>query len=166
MTIITIYSIKNKINGKVYIGKTCQFEKRIYTHFYTAKKGASTPLYDDIKLYGEKHFDITIVDTIKVTNPYHIDGFNLETQYIKSVPKELRYNKIVKGECTHDNLSDSLKQRPIIATDIETGDTIYFDSIYAAAIALTGKGNTGNISAVLSPDSNKKTAYGYKFKYA
>ena len=53
-----IYEIKNKINGKVYIGQTTRsIDIRFANH-----KSAETPLGEDIRKYGIDAFEITIID--------------------------------------------------------------------------------------------------------
>lgn len=62
----TIYKITNKVNGKVYIGKTtCVIEKRFREHINDSKKERCNkrPLYDAINKYGEDNFYIEIVET-------------------------------------------------------------------------------------------------------
>lgn len=62
----TIYKITNKINGKVYIGKTtCCIEKRFREHLNDSKKNRynKRPLYDAINKYGEENFSIEVVET-------------------------------------------------------------------------------------------------------
>lgn len=60
-----IYQIKNKINGKIYIGKTLEtIEKRWKEHCndYLKDKTEKRPLYMAMKKYGIENFSIEIVE--------------------------------------------------------------------------------------------------------
>lgn len=64
-----IYKIENKVNGKIYIGKTNNFNKRKIQHFpknnnYENKKAKI--LYSAIKKYGQNNFEMKIIE--KVSN--------------------------------------------------------------------------------------------------
>ena len=65
-----IYSITNKINKKMYIGKTINFRLRHYQHktsFFTLKPNHHSPhLHSAIAKYGYKNFDISIIELCKV----------------------------------------------------------------------------------------------------
>jgi len=56
-----IYKATNKINGKIYIGKTSRpLDKRVYDHCY---RGSGTPIQKAIKKYGIQAFEWSIIDT-------------------------------------------------------------------------------------------------------
>lgn len=60
-----IYKITNKINGKVYIGKTLNsIQKRWKEHLIDSKKRKceKRPLYSAINKYGEKNFEIEQIE--------------------------------------------------------------------------------------------------------
>lgn len=60
-----IYKITNKINGKVYIGKTIHsIETRWNQHIYESKKQRyeCRPLYDAFNKYGIENFTIEEID--------------------------------------------------------------------------------------------------------
>lgn len=57
-----IYLIRNRINGKVYVGKTVKsVQRRWKEHLYTARNGGRTRLSTAIRKYGEDGFDVTIL---------------------------------------------------------------------------------------------------------
>jgi group I intron endonuclease len=57
-----IYCIKNLINGKVYIGKSIDVDKRWETHKKNAKKLINRRLYDSMNKYGYDNFSIFVLD--------------------------------------------------------------------------------------------------------
>ena len=79
-----IYKIENKLNGKVYIGKTKDLEKRIYQHRRNVGKKRHR-LYDAILHYTWDNFLVEIIDKTEG------DIDELEKHYIK------QYNSITEG---------------------------------------------------------------------
>lgn len=87
-----IYKITNKINKKVYVGKTTKtIEERFKKHIQNAKNGVKTHFYNAIRKYGEENFEIEIIEDgilnedilnekekywIKTLNS-QIDGYNI-----------------------------------------------------------------------------------------
>lgn len=57
-----IYKISNNINGKFYIGKAINAEKRFKRHKYLAKKGVKRHFYNAIRKYGENNFTLSIIE--------------------------------------------------------------------------------------------------------
>ena len=57
-----IYKFKNKVNGKVYIGRTDNFERRLIEHRASVKSGRGYALHDAIRKHGWENFDIEIID--------------------------------------------------------------------------------------------------------
>lgn len=57
-----IYKIINKINNKIYIGKTNDIEKRIKRHLRSVKNKVNRYLYDAINHYGWENFDVEIIE--------------------------------------------------------------------------------------------------------
>lgn len=79
-----IYKIENKINGKVYIGKSKEPNKRITQHMLSVGKKRHK-FYDAIKHYGWENFLFEIIDSSET-------GINeLETYYIS------KYDSIENG---------------------------------------------------------------------
>lgn len=56
-----LYKIVNKINNKVYVGKTKNFKRRWYEHQRSANQGKQHPLYDSIRKYGIKNFSFELI---------------------------------------------------------------------------------------------------------
>jgi hypothetical protein len=63
-----VYTITNKINGKVYVGESYAIENRWYSHRSSLKheRGCNPDLLDDWKTYGEEAFEFKIIK--KLTN--------------------------------------------------------------------------------------------------
>lgn len=59
-----IYQITNVINGKFYVGKTKQLQRRFYEHCRIAKNSTyyRHPLYDSIRSYGIENFKLDILE--------------------------------------------------------------------------------------------------------
>ena len=63
-----IYKITNKVNGKVYIGKTEEtVEKRFKQHLseYLKERSKNRPLYRAMQKYGKENFEVC---TLEETN--------------------------------------------------------------------------------------------------
>lgn len=91
-----IYKITNKINGKVYIGKTNDIDKRWATHQKMAKKHINRYLYDAMNCYGIDNFQIEIIEECSKS-----DSNNRERFFIAlydSTNKEKGYNMTNGGD--------------------------------------------------------------------
>lgn len=78
-----IYYIKNKVNGKMYIGKTNNFERRKMEHFYKAE---SCPILQRaFYKYGKENFEMVPLLTFKAANNKVLNLIlnQLEIFYIK-----------------------------------------------------------------------------------
>ena len=102
-----IYKITNKINSKIYIGKTNDLYQRMHSHLSTARNGATNYFYQDngkynyihraITKYGENNFSFDIIDQHE--NEEII--FQMEKAYIseyQSTNRSLGYNLTEGGE--------------------------------------------------------------------
>jgi group I intron endonuclease len=83
-----IYRFTNKLNGKVYIGKTVDIEDRYRQHIRSAKNKPSQAIHFAIAKYGIENFtfdilhkaDVSMLDELEMAeiekhNSYH-DGYN------------------------------------------------------------------------------------------
>lgn len=64
-----IYIIRNKINGKCYIGQSIYLKKRLYKHITLSdSKYYDSPLYRALKKYGIGNFEFDILETLDTSN--------------------------------------------------------------------------------------------------
>lgn len=86
---ITIYKYTNRINGREYIGRTCDLETRKSQHKHATNRYVSA-IDDDILIYGIESFDIEVLEKcskdvsverekywIKHYKTFEGDGYNL-----------------------------------------------------------------------------------------
>lgn len=87
-----IYCIRNKINGKMYIGKTNNFEKRQQQHFNLRREGCPV-LKAALRKYGINNFEMYPILTFTAINKKVLNTVlnYLETFYIK------KYNTFGNG---------------------------------------------------------------------
>jgi group I intron endonuclease len=74
-----IYKITNKINGKIYIGKTLNnIESRFKEHVKDSKKESeqNRPLYRAFNKYGIENFDISLLE--ETSNPNEREKFYIQ----------------------------------------------------------------------------------------
>lgn len=111
--ICCIYKITNDVNGKVYIGQTTNFRKRISVYKNMGKREGDYvkgPIGRAIKKYGHENFS---VDIIKRCKPE--DLAKLENQYIKlynSGDPSYGYNVFINNGETVNN-AESRKKKSI-----------------------------------------------------
>ena len=92
---IGIYKIINTVNGKVYIGKSQNIEKRFNDHIYCLNRGINhNPHFQNAwDKYGEKNFKFEIIHTLKKYDEKEIS--DLEIYYISkynSTNQDYGYN--------------------------------------------------------------------------
>jgi group I intron endonuclease len=112
-----IYAITNKINGKIYIGKTINFQKRHYQHkrafFNKNFKNHNSPhLHASISKHGYINFDISIVEICKKENLSEREYYWMN--YFKTFDSKLGYNLRVDSESgyiTHPSTSKKISER-------------------------------------------------------
>ncbi len=90
-----IYLVKNKINGKKYIGFTSQFLKhRMIKHFSSAKHGSPYKFHRAIRKYGKEMFLFSEIFSILTTNKQEIK--ELELHFIQKYDTLKEYNSTEK----------------------------------------------------------------------
>ena len=81
-----IYKITNKLNGKSYIGKTNDLEKRWRYHLYALERNGQTPLYRAMRKYGVENFEFSVIETIECGSKEELNQrlCELEKHYIEN----------------------------------------------------------------------------------
>jgi group I intron endonuclease len=109
--IYSIYKIVNSVNGKVYIGYTKNFDKRLNEHKQDSKR-FNTKFYKAIKKYGWNNFTHTILcqslceTHIKELEVYFISEHN---SYKKG------YNSTLGGEGNNTSVSEATRKKQSIS---------------------------------------------------
>lgn len=58
-----IYKVRNKINGKCYIGQTVRsLDERMYWHIYSARTGPTSFIHRALRKYGIQSFECSVID--------------------------------------------------------------------------------------------------------
>lgn len=78
---MTVYALKNKVTGKIYVGSTANLHGRIYTHQYSLNRKRRTveQMQRDFDMYGWESFEIKIVG--RYAN--WLDGKRMEKFYMQ-----------------------------------------------------------------------------------
>lgn len=96
-----IYKITNIINGKVYIGLTNNFNRRMNEHFATSSNSDSSKynhhLYASIRKYGWENFDKTILEE-KLTRIEANEREKFWIESYQSSDRDFGYNLTEGGE--------------------------------------------------------------------
>lgn len=100
-----IYQVKNKINGKIYIGQSIDIERRWSQHKYG--KG-SLILRNAIKKYGLENFDFSILEKIEFINKKETSLIltTLEEKYLKEYEPFIRENGYNINKTSKPNISE------------------------------------------------------------
>jgi len=146
-----IYKITNKLNGKIYVGKTeFSVEKRFKEHKADSIRitKEKRPLYSAMRKYGTDNFKIEVLEKVK-TN----DSIEREIYWIKKLKsfsngynatvggdgkKYLDYDKIIKDYNEHKSI-----------TEVARINNCHFDSVRKLLIA-------NDIVIISSSEVNKK----------
>lgn len=106
MNIYTIYKVKNKINGKIYIGFTNDFKRRKKDHLTeaTKKENNLSAFHKAIRKYGEHNFEWEIIYQSK--DLYHTKNemenyFILENNSFVGLTRSNGYNLTLGGDGSH-----------------------------------------------------------------
>ena len=101
---IGIYAIKNKINGRLYIGQSVNIEKRLQDHFFLSASKTHSKLFDsDIKLYGKEAFDKFVICECD-----RAELIELERHYIRTLKPE--YNSVRIGDKRNDEFRNKVRE--------------------------------------------------------
>ena len=122
-----IYVIKNKINGKLYIGQTCRtVDARIKDHLAKVRSGSMFPIHVAIRNFGWENFSVDVVartDNLDILNfleefyidHYHsdVDGYNLapggKRNCMESDVVKDKHDRIMRTPEVREKISKSMK---------------------------------------------------------
>lgn len=173
---MVIYKIKNKINGKIYIGQTINFKQRINAHINTAenkyKSAKKYPVHRAIAKYGKENFSYEIIYEAKTKTEldereaYYIQkyisfkseyGYNIKLGGSKeklpeSVKKKISNSQ--KGELNHAYGKPSKRRKPVICltnnTEYESvTDASLKTGISISQIARVCRGERGSVKGLV-----------------
>lgn len=108
-----IYTVLNKQNGKIYVGKTKNYRKRVNQHLSAARRGGAGSFYlhRAINKYGVDNFTFNILQSFENEE----DCFSAEKYWISyfgSSDSDLGYNLTIGGEgATGSKRSEETKQK-------------------------------------------------------
>ena len=90
-----VYCIKNKVTGRIYIGSTCNLNRRKSEHLKDLRhnKHYSLPMQEDYNKYGEQSFTISVIEECTKETQYEREQYYLDLYK----PYENGYNKSVKA---------------------------------------------------------------------
>lgn len=92
MTTGYVYLLRNRLNGKCYVGQTCDFDRRMAEHEYEAKSGSSFKIHQAIRKYGMENFDTKVLHSCQGEEQVVLEELNsLEIYYIR------KFNSFVDG---------------------------------------------------------------------
>lgn len=107
-----IYSITNKVNGKLYIGKSVDVVKRINTHKQSLRKGShyNEHLQRAWNKYGEDSFEFETLEFVEVEHLTYFENYYMELY--KSYNYRYGYNSALPSEdLTHYVASSQTKEK-------------------------------------------------------
>lgn len=78
---VGIYAIKNKINNKIYIGRSTDIQRRWTTHLRDARKGSLCKIHIAMRKLGIENFYLEVIEECSVNNlndkeQFYIDKFD------------------------------------------------------------------------------------------
>ena len=107
-----IYRIRNKLNGKFYIGSTINFKNRFYQHRSTARRKVNSHLSHAVNQYGREQFSYELVEIVADKKQL----IQREQHYIdtlcKPLPFQDYYNARIENVSKNLNVENvALRQR-------------------------------------------------------
>src|SRR6266478_3230602 len=111
---IYIYSVRNTINDKIYIGQTKDFKKRKREHKCFARYGSTLLLHKAIRKYGFSAFEFKIVGEAKTETQADI-AEKLWIRWLKTRDSRFGYN-LAEGGLVNRGFKLSSELRNSIST--------------------------------------------------
>lgn len=121
----TIYKVTNSANGKVYVGQTKNFKKRINTHKKDSlrenNQRGNSPMYYDMRKYGIDNFTFEIIEDVENSKAdereeYYISKFDCVEQgynisHFSKSPLDPEVHKKLFTEKTRKQISERNRKR-------------------------------------------------------
>ena len=161
-----VYMIKNKINGKIYIGQT--YNKKGYKQRWNRHKSdlklnrhKNTYLQDECNIFGLEAFEFILLDEIILSNIELLEKvlLDLEAFYItlwNTFEENKGYNRVVGNEVIVCKKKRTKKVKCISTGEIFNSSKEIMDKMFP------GKSHS-NLRMHLS--GKTEYAFGYKFEY-
>ena len=106
---IGIYKIKNKINGKLYIGQSVYIEHRFSEHKRKCKENKyNNHFYNALKKHGIENFEFTIIEKCSKQNLNNREQYWIK--FYNSNNSQYGYNKTTGGDSNYKRTSDTKKK--------------------------------------------------------
>lgn len=153
-----IYKITSEINNKVYIGSSCDYDRRVKEHLneLTKRKHNNMHLQNAFNMYGKDEFIFEVIDEIDGSRK---DGYELEQKYINNYILEFGFRNMYnisvksKGICIC-NLND-ISVYDYRGVLVDNGDSVEISARYNITIKRLHRH-----CKILSKHTN-----GYAFRY-
>lgn len=188
-----VYQIKNKVNGKSYIGSSINIKNRLYKHLWMLRNNRHDNIYlqSSYNKYGEDSFEFNVLENceepnlIITENKYIelLDTLKMNNGYNLALTNKFRRNSFineVKIKNSKFNLKSNNNFLLYSLTNILTNEEYIFDNLVEGANYLINNGFTkGKPSYVRMKLSNslrgkkvnnghkgsiRKTCYKHEFK--
>jgi group I intron endonuclease len=133
-----LYLIRNKINGKVYVGQTKNFVKRKINHVNAARSGSEYPLYRSMRKHGIENFEFSILEECsdELVNDREKHWVSQYDSYIA----EKGYNLTRGGSCKPEN--ETLRNLKLSERFSGAGNPMYGVDRHGEKSAFWGKHHT------------------------
>lgn len=188
-----VYKITNIINGKFYIGSSVKVVNRFSNHFNRDRRRyPNKPFYKDITKYGIENFTFEVLEEcdrelLIEKELYYYNKLKPEYNTIEPCENNFKNEKLrklaIKGTKESHNLKEKYNcehyknlfaevhrdKMRVVEMILDNGDVNEFESMRSAARWLDantdykGKNKTSKIKSVC--DGERKTAYGFKWRY-
>lgn len=150
---IGIYCFRNKVNGKVYIGKSLDLDRRIKEHYCLLHNNLDTSrLQTDFNVYGYSNFEISLIEECSIE---HLDEREIYwISFYDARNPEKGYNKAKGGEggCGHPMSLEARKKISEAAKRQHQNMTPEMRAQRSEAISKAGKGRK------MTPEQCKKAS--------
>lgn len=190
-----IYSYRNMINNKRYIGQTIKPEQRKKAHLFNARRGVETKFYNAIRKYGIESFYYEILEETDqlLLNEREIYWIKEYDSFKNGYNMNLGGSSVMSGRKHTQEWKDNMRMRfsgenshhfgkkktkehvaALRRSQMKYAKSVirlnkngeYIDEFETLSdAAIAVNGNKGNISSVCLNKPGFITAYGYKWQF-